>query len=164
MISSIFIHIPRTGGTVLKWCLNDKIQNLEYIQKQGHAFARLRKQNVGDWERRYKFTIIRNPWERAVSLYYKSLKSKTFAEWLQETDLDQEHYFCDLDGSILVNDIFRYEHLAESVHTICERAGWPQFTLNRIVNETEHGHYSEYFTEENKHTFDEFAEKYEYAF
>lgn len=166
MTDSIFIHIPRTGGTVLKWCLNDKIQNLGYINRQDHRLATNRRAELGGeaWQTAYKFTIIRNPWERAVSMYHHRVSTLSFNEWFESVNLDQELYFCDAEGVVLVDDVFRHESLSGSIPTICERAGWPLFTLDRVVNETEHGHYRDYFTEHTKNIFSEFAEKYGYEY
>ena len=160
-LTSVFIHIPRTGGVALKWALNDKIQNLEYINAQSHAPASER-----NLEGVYSFTIIRNPWDRAVSLYHHHKTALSFAEWFTKTDLDQASFFMQ-DDIILVNDVFRFESLVQQLPELCERAGWPQLTLNH-VNASLREPYQVYYTgrvrDMANEAFGDFAIRHNYRF
>lgn len=81
----IFVHCPRTSGTSIRRALlkgedpNDP-ENLQspgnlkpglFWRNQKHAYASMIKENVPQevWETRFKFSIVRNPWDRMVSLY-----------------------------------------------------------------------------------------------
>jgi hypothetical protein len=137
MTNVIFIHIPRTGGTVLKWSLNRRLKNLNYINQQDHRPATERRNEIGTscWNKFYKFTIIRNPWDRALSMYLHERSQSSFKDWLLNTDLDQERYYCD-NNHVIVDDIYRYENLEQSLNLICEKSGWPKFSLMGRVNNT----------------------------
>lgn len=67
----IFIHIPRTAGTLIEKliCGND----YWYIKKQEkHLWANEAKKIYADyWDDYFKFTIIRNPYDRMYSLVKK---------------------------------------------------------------------------------------------
>jgi hypothetical protein len=71
----LFIHNPRTSGTAIRRSLlfgedpNAKPQWPGDLGK--HAFAnQLRNWTPeNEWNKRFKFSIVRNPWDRLVSLY-----------------------------------------------------------------------------------------------
>ena len=77
----IFIHLPKTGGGSIKNHLLRSIDNdcLKYPEitnglshSKYHGLYTDYKQFLGDeeYERRYRFAVIRNPWDRVVSLYH----------------------------------------------------------------------------------------------
>jgi hypothetical protein len=67
----VFIHIPRTGGTVL----TDTFGTLPFVSKDvlenKHVTARQASHIVGEsiWNQAYRFTILRDPWEFVASWY-----------------------------------------------------------------------------------------------
>ena len=70
----VFIHIPRTGGTSIKSALNlhDKI----YKEDVYHMSANDIPKECEDY---FKFTFVRNPFDRFVSLYFYN-KSESYKE------------------------------------------------------------------------------------
>ena len=114
-----FIHIPKTGGTSIKSALN--------IRKLGHPTLKSYTANT--------FTVVRNPFDRLVSLfryaktkntfYYKthkyySLIAKcnfdTFVEILPDVcdkfiARPQSDFICDSKDNLLVDHVLRYETL-----------------------------------------------------
>lgn len=60
--NSIFIHIPKTGGISVEKAL--------YQEKVGHKPLHLfQYYNANKFEKYFKFTFVRNPWDRLVSSY-----------------------------------------------------------------------------------------------
>jgi len=147
--NTVFIHIPRTSGIALKWALNSRIHDLEYINTQYHKTAIERQEQMGTerWNECYKFTIVRNPWDRVVSWYHRHGTSLSFREWLLQNDVGQARYFTD-DNEVLVDDIFQYETLDDHLEVLCSRANWPQLDRRRVVNETMHEPYPTYYNQE----------------
>jgi len=84
----IFIHINKTGGTSIDKSLG--------ISVKKHLTAKQIIDIVGEkkWKESFKFTFVRNPWDKVVSHYkYRvktnqtNLKEKniSFAEWVKKT-------------------------------------------------------------------------------
>jgi chondroitin 4-sulfotransferase 11 len=68
-----FMHIPKTGGTSIRNALNQLIQAPQpYTEKdmeRKHMSAFLLRDKIYDWDNLWKFTFIRNPYDRMVSYY-----------------------------------------------------------------------------------------------
>jgi hypothetical protein len=81
----IFVHCPRTSGTSIRRALlkgqgpNDP-ENLQEVgalhkglfwNNQKHSYASMIKDNIDPeiWQTRLKFSVVRNPWDRMVSLF-----------------------------------------------------------------------------------------------
>lgn len=62
----VFVHIPKTGGEAV-----EKVLGL----KKNHYHARARKQKDACWDKKFKFTVVRNPWDRMLSYYFHLRKS-----------------------------------------------------------------------------------------
>lgn len=148
---TVFIHIPRTSGIALKWTLNSKIQDLEYINANYHKTAIERREEIGQelWSKCYKFTIVRNPWDRVVSLYHRDSPALSFDEWLFTINTEQTHYFMD-DDRIIIDDIFQYETLDHHLEELCRKAKWPLLDRKLKVNDTIHKPYQTYYTQETR--------------
>jgi chondroitin 4-sulfotransferase 11 len=68
-----FMHIPKTGGTSIRNALNQLIQApqpyTERDMERKHMSAFLLRDKIYDWDNLWKFTFIRNPYDRMVSYY-----------------------------------------------------------------------------------------------
>jgi chondroitin 4-sulfotransferase 11 len=134
-----FIHINKTGGSSIEKALNlpsEHFTALEKVAQYGRA----------EWDRRFTFTFVRNPWEKVLSHYHfrvmtnqTGLKSKTipFRDWVLESYgarnphyydkpkmfMPQTSWLCDQQGSLLVDFVGRFENLAGDFRVVCERLG-----------------------------------------
>lgn len=66
----LFIHIPKNAGTSIT-------KSLE-MENQGHVAALHYKRNLEDFDEFFKFTVIRNPWDRVVSCYEFARMQKSY--------------------------------------------------------------------------------------
>lgn len=92
------------------------------------------------WDGCFKFAFVRNPWDRLVSRHRYLRRSPTnrnharavrmdFPEFARDEmrrdrlHLRQTGYLCDRDGRLLVDQVGRFENLAEDFRGICDRLG-----------------------------------------
>lgn len=158
----IFIHIPKTGGTsyaysLYKYC--EKIIKHQFVSE----IINEAKPDINY----FKFTIIRNPWEREISRYfyqkqtpenpyYTEAKNLSFKEWLYKRITDKKYlafygapqinWLVDKNDELLVDFIARKERIQKDWAVISD-------TLNindklPWLNKSKHGHYTEHYDDE----------------
>jgi len=142
------------------------------------------------WKNAFTFTFIRNPWDRLVSVYHFISKLtpdsiESFDQWVHEglpitdharqlfrgddkrTFLDQEAWFCDIDGTELVEFVGRFERVQQDWQTVCKKLHIAPSIL-RHVNQGNHKPYKQHYTLETKKIvagrFGDFIERYKYQF
>jgi hypothetical protein len=124
------------------------------------------------WDRYFKFSIARNPWDKAVSFFYwhhrqnPALKPKKrfyhhlgvpfnepkllrglFREFLESDHWSNNDAFYVLDDKLCVDFVIRYERLNEDFAEVCQKVGIPTPALPRLksgIRKKQH-HYSAYY-------------------
>lgn len=135
----IFLHINKTAGTSIGRAIGLPVKR--------HLTAREVIGLIGrkKWRSAWKFTFVRNPWDRAASLYrYRRMKNKTgiasndvpFAEWVQRVFTDdpdpryhdnpksfqsQCDWLKDDRGDIAIDFIARFEEINRDFERIAEK-------------------------------------------
>lgn len=167
---TIFIHIPKTAGTSVESVLGMHGENTEigirpyfnqrvdrehlYGQDLQHMTAATLKetlQHSGIFERYFKFSIVRNPWDRLVSVLAWTDQKWAKGEELPYDEFDasvrrlhgsfvtarttgqrlrvgphlwpQVHFLVDQDRKPLVDFVARYENLAADWEHIRQKIG-----------------------------------------
>ena len=172
----LFVHIPKTAGNSIQSILRDYsedelvalrggqdgierfgLRNPKYKIKKHSTLAEY-KAALGEaqFSGLYKFTCVRNPWDRMVSLYFTPTQDigawdrkkfrKVISKALPVADylrLDQRKE----DPFSNVDYIMRFENLADDFRTVCGTLGILPATLPRY-NRSSREHYSKYYDEE----------------
>ena len=138
------MHIPGTAGTSIEHALSDyqsgrlinisggiwvsdentkkKIKDLfgeDVSNNSKHLTAHQWKEVLGDkFEEYYKFTIVRNPHDKVVSLFnFNKKKPNEQPKWV----IHQSMFLTNNLGDVIVDDIFKFEELEESWKIICKK-------------------------------------------
>ncbi len=180
----IFIHINKTAGT--------SIGNAIGLPIKHHRTAREVIASIGKdkWNTAYKFTLVRNPWDKVVSHYeYRRKRNKTevasrnipFSEWVkktygQEKDLfyynnprafqPQVEWLKDDEGKISIDFIGKFETINEDFDQIKKAIGLKAELPH--LNPTKRAGYQSYYDDETReivaHWFREDIEVFGYRF
>jgi len=172
----LFVHIPKTAGNSIQSVLRDYSEDeLVALRKEQDGIERFGLRNPrykvkkhstlneyrdaledGKFRSLYKFTCVRNPWDRMVSYYFtptqnpetwnrkkfRGIISKvvSVADYLR---LDN----ADIDPFANVDYIMRFENLADDFRAVCAAIGISPRTLPQY-NRSTRGHYSKYYDDE----------------
>ncbi len=170
----IFVHIPKSAGLSVTNSLfgsitGSHIKLVEYQTLFSHS----------EFERFFKFTFVRNPWDRAVSAFFYLKKGgmneqdrrwglknlapykdfDTFARrWINEKSVllhshfkPQYQYVC-LPGKRepAVDFIGYFENLEADYNVVREKLGTGEALQSRNVTRERHRDYRQYYSEETK--------------
>ena len=183
----IFVHIPKCAGTSIEFALgmHGDQKNIGKIECKNitknektlfggslqHLSSTQIQKIIKNYEEFFKFSFVRNPWDRAVSLSLfhsaekqkdkdmsKSEFQKVLTDRMQSSPpwfKNQTDYITNKDGEITVDFIGRFENLEQDFKKIAEKIGVDKtlekrMKLNRRKDE-------DYYNDETKEII---AEKY----
>lgn len=181
----IFVAIPKTGTTTISRVLYDNSdaipnrklalrKNLSKHLSLSQYHELFPKQTLSY----FKFSFVRNPWSRVVSLYNRKegieMKNKmTFIEFVNWIELATDTCtrptaqknmldFFKIDNELNMDFIGKLENIQEDFNYVCDKIEIPQQKLPH-KNKTKHKHYTEYYDSETKQIVAEkFAKDIEY--
>lgn len=128
-------HLASWGGYSFADGLRLLKKRRRKLRYYNHIAARDVVERVGRqvFDDYFTFCFERNPWDRAVSLYYWNNKTEprpAFSEFVESRDLLElkrrgfEVYT--IDGEVVVDKICRFENLAEELESIRKQVGIPE--------------------------------------
>ena len=185
----IFVHIPKTAGESIEKLLFNRTKKNQRRMLFGsrnkyqtgelqHLMAHHIKEEVGPdvFSDCFKFSFVRNPWDKLVSQFHFSVqyrkplrdllkidKNSSFKDYLNSilvldvnVQWDHQHKFVYHNNECLVDFIGRFENLQEDFKIVCDKIGIPRQELPHS-NKSTHKHYTEYYDDETREIV---AEKY----
>jgi hypothetical protein len=172
----IFIHIPKNAGGSLRLALTNNISGTKPEGLHQHVSARtVREINRPQYDSFFSFAIVRNPWDRAWSMYKFALGrkgrghpdvgdsfddflitrkgthgwAKSFANpTLPAQRRSQTDWITDSDNNIIVNFIVRFENLHQDLERVYRKVGIPPLTLASHHNTSQKIHYTDAYSHE----------------
>ena len=172
----IFVHIDKTAGSSIEKTLDPSLKEYKsgYTNFKGKHYSAktLSEKFPSEFKEYFKFSFVRNPFEREVSLYFFYVKTRfkkislNFSEFLLKRYSSRQSwdtaFYTYLDALSLGNNeynvdfIGRFENLQQDFNTVCDKIGIPRQQLPH-KNKSKHKHYTEYYDDETKQIV---AEKY----
>jgi len=179
----IFVHIPKCGGTSIEdiiwpdarsvedlWMGNvSKYRNKYQTGGMQHLFATHILQETGDeiFSKYFKFSFVRNPWDKAVSQFHYMAQRpdlqeyigmspddsfKKYLELIQKkvhVQWDHQHRFIlDDNGTLMVDFLGRFENFRADVRRLLGKLGIKAETLPHRMK-TSHKAFHEYYDAES---------------
>tara|TARA_Y100001938_G_C7915828_1_gene341904 strand:+ start:50 stop:655 length:606 start_codon:yes stop_codon:yes gene_type:complete len=172
----IFLHIPRTGGTSIESFLQPHVefpdQETNHGQLKHYPLSKYYEVFGKTPKPFYKFTVVRNPWDRMVSYYFhlnKEFNGAKFEKMLRLMGKNGVMIGCNfsenIEGSLwydfnsyyhwmheLKNEkvkAIRFENLQDDFNKVCEELDIEIGELPHI-NKTKKNHYSNYYNKRTK--------------
>ena len=181
----LFIHIPKTAGTSIGTTLGNYASHPEsFWENRVLSSVGINVNVIGPWRRRrfrghcsaadvqrhlptqvfqklFKFSFVRNPWDLLVSLYNfiptrpnhryrKRVAGMSFAtfveEWTTRPELRQVPRVCDRQGTSLMDFVGFFETLSQDFATVCDRIGVAAPLPRR--NRSKHSDYRLFYTDD----------------
>jgi hypothetical protein len=109
-----------------------------HFEWRHHMPAKVIRDKLGEeiWNSYFKFCVIRNPYDRAISSFYfrcnevkkkhySDQHPKIFESWLKENRLGGTARHFSIDGEMCLDYLIRYEHLHEDLEVVCRKLDIP---------------------------------------
>ena len=181
----IFVHIPKTGGTSVEdaiwgsdWSKRTPEELWMGLVRPGfnkyqsggmqHLLASQIREEVGSdrFESYFKFSFVRNPWDKAVSqfLYLKTRPDlrkvmgvrpwTSFRKYLRilkkhhqrhVQSFEQWRFICNEDGKLLVDFLGRFETLEEDFQKVAEIIKLSDTSLPHSMKSKKRKPYADYY-------------------
>ena len=158
----IFIHINKTAGSSVEKALRLPFEHKTALEKIGEI-------GRDNWNNKFTFTIVRNPWDKVVSHYHYRVKTNQtdlrnntieFNEWVKRTYgiqdtfyfdnpkmfMPQVRWISDEQGNIIVDEIIHFENLDSEFDDVLEKLGKKKKLPH--VKKSNRGNYRDYYNEE----------------
>jgi hypothetical protein len=172
-LKCVFIHIQKTGGDSIETALGLEVTDKHFLARQLNV-----KYDRALWNHYFKFAFVRNPWDRLVSWYsmienargrprlngffrYVLTNAASFEDFIlrctdqiRDDDGDkciytnQIEYLVDMNGTLLVDFVGRFERLQQDFDQVCSVLGIETRLLPRLNHGSRHEHYSQYYSDE----------------
>ena len=182
----LFIHPQKCAGTSLRHILRNEysegvISDELEPKGSGHWRAAEWANHIGPGIKNYyKFAVVRNPWDRAVSYYHHLQKHKDYKQpfWkfiLNDVHIQSINYAIypklHIKGKYIVDDIIRQEHFESDLEIVMGKLGIADYEVLNLKHDTNRPSqdYREYYDQQQ--LIDQIAslshfeiEKYGYEF
>ena len=171
-LSTIFIHIPKAAGMyVSKEIIQSPITHFTAMDYQLMFGSEV-------YQKLFKFTFVRNPWERIVSAFFflknggissqdkmwsdiHLTKYSDFEEFITDLPstkyhtswihfIPQHKFITDPFGRIIIDYIGKTENIKEDIKYISSKIGIKTPDHKRKENPSNHEHYKNYYNKKTK--------------
>jgi hypothetical protein len=164
----IFVHVGRTGGSSFERIAGVEVTSNEKTKHFGNtdfdekheSFEYYKIKYPDEFNAFFKFTIVRNPFDRLVSRWLwrtnvvKNIGEMDFKDFILQTNYGQYSKKFKLSEFSIQESIKkfdyigRYENIDLTYNYLCEKLNLSNVNIPH-ANKTNHERYQEYYTEES---------------
>jgi hypothetical protein len=175
----IFIHLQKTAGTSISEFMTSSLNGTRDGRKHEYAYEAKSRIPEDIWQNYFKFSFVRNPWDRLASWYQHIQKTHTkqgdnpFFDYLMSVGDTFENFIIHGDKTIstpwgnrnlftnqfdhlssdsilLVDFVGRFESLASDWKLVLDRIGYTGNEKLPHVNANPRQHYRQLYTEKTR--------------
>jgi hypothetical protein len=141
--SSRNFHVPYISYSVQDW-INYLVNGKKLVFYNHMPAIEIKKYIPSDiWNTYYKFCFERHPYEKVVSLYFFLSKKRnidiSFSDFVKknEKNLSDSHMYFDKHANLLVDKVYKYEEINESLSEISQILRLPKcIDISKINSKT----------------------------
>lgn len=129
----IFVKSEKTGGTSVERAIQPFLENIDIFDEGSHFLPTQIVESHGKntFDEYFKFSIIRNPFDKMVSHYYwhghiepgRYESFDIFVEEFYKYKIISNWKYFSIDNSIVLDRILRYENLQDDLNSIYINTG-----------------------------------------
>lgn len=165
--SFVFVHVPKSGGTAIRSALGYSITGRQHLPWYVYY-----SKDPKFFDQSFKFAIVRNPWDRAVSAYHYLAKggngtsdavlSRKISKYNNFSDfvlnglakggfrsnlmfIPQSNFIVDSDSEIKVNFVGKLECLREDFIEISKHLNFETLPIKHINKSSRSDDYRKYY-------------------
>ena len=164
----LYLHLPKTGGTSINKFFNDRFNDNEF--DFGHPYLSDYGNKISHY---FKFTIVRNPYDRLVSAFFYmskyskfqsdinfrkhwKLKDDTFESFViqklpkivDDPKIRPRHFKPQVDfGTAGLNYVGSFNTIQKDIDYVCDELNIKRRNLPH-ANKSNHKEYQKYYTKE----------------
>jgi len=131
------------------------------------------------WNNYFKFTIIRNPWDMVVSMYFYRIKArnmeKDFNKFIERISKEKNHNYeiYKIDNKYICDYFIKYENLLNGIKHVCDYCKLENYDLSNFKNFNSNYRpkkldYREMYNKKTKDLvnklYEDYIEKFEYHY
>lgn len=180
LLNLLYIHIPKCAGTSIQRAFEKNCRRTGKRLKKWkphRSIIKLREKNIIKSKKPYSFTVVRNTWDRMVSVYHQEIRHKRrydkklyyhfidigFNGWVEEEgtkELDfvhnQLHYIADEQHNILVDKVLRFENLEQEFAEMLKERGIEPFPLGKHNARKDKAKYRDIYNDKSRQIIAEY--------
>jgi len=177
----IFIHIPKTGGQSIEKAFD--CYDLYENEQAHYPASKVNELKADVYDSYFKFSIVRNPFDKLVSSYRYQVKGDDFRlvdcdknssfkefilklgekfadfpqiPWIEKSHYVEQHKFLYSGPRLLVDRVFRFEDFSTEINDfVVKMTGVPV----PHINKSRQDHYRGYFDLETRNIVENFYYK-----
>ena len=129
------------------------------VRKNLSAYAAKMYLGQEVWNNYFKFCFERNPYDKAISLYFWHTRNfekcpdiNEYIQRMSQSQLSNWHVYT-INDQVAVDFVGKYEKLDEDLRIVTNKLGLPDYALPKAKghSRTSHQHYSKLLDKESRH-------------